>query len=90
MTMLDDQLDELDEVRPALVGLARGVAEAAALAVIVAVYAAISGGELELPAQLSPLALLGLRTLEGAADERIDPTKRRGKLGKTLAGKTAP
>lgn len=75
--------------RPVVVALTRGILEAVVLAVVFVVYQAVAGGDLPLSAELTPLALLGLRTLEGIADERIDPSKPRGKIGRAVAGTTA-
>lgn len=74
--------------RPTVVALVRGILEAAALAAVFALYQGVAGGDLPLSAELTPLALLGLRTLEGVLDSRIDPSKERGKLGRAIAGTT--
>ena len=76
--------------RPIAVALARAILEAAVLAAIVAVYVWLSTADLgDSWTHWTPLALLGLRTVEGWADEQIDPSKARGTLGRTLAGTTA-
>lgn len=79
----------MDITRPMIVAVARGILEAVAVAIIATLYAAVVDGSLSLPAQLSPLAVLGLRTLEGVVDERIDPDKERGRLGSALAGRSS-
>lgn len=67
-------------VRPALVALARAAIESAVLAVIAVAVTALSDVDLGLGAW-APVAVLALRTLEGVADERIDPTRQRRLLG---------
>lgn len=72
-----------------IVALARGIAEAAALAAIgVAITALtdIDGGQL---APWAPIGVLALRQLEGIVDDHIDPTKPRRVVGRALAGTTA-
>lgn len=65
---------------PAVVGFVRGLIEG----VVIAALAALVAGIADLPADLAPYAgaLVALvRTVEGIADRRIDPTKQRGVLG---------
>ena len=59
-----------------LVGLARGVVEAVALAVLLVLIQWLEVADLGDYAALAPLAILGLRTAEGFADN-IDPSKKR-------------
>lgn len=70
-------------VPPWLVALVRGLLEAAVLAVIGAAIVAlgeVTAGDL---APWAPVGILALRSLEGIADQRIDPTRQRGTLGGT-------
>lgn len=65
---------------PAVVGFIRGLIEGVVIAALVAVVAALA----DLPADLVPYAgaLVALiRTVEGIADAKIDPTRQRGVLG---------
>ena len=59
-----------------LVGLARGALEAAVLAVLLVGIQWLEVADLGDYAALAPLAILGLRTAEGFADN-IDPEKSR-------------
>lgn len=62
---------------PALVGFARGVAEAVVFVVVWSVADFVAANGLPDPvAQYGPVLLLLLRTLEGAIDN-IDPAKQR-------------
>ena len=71
---------------PVLVALLRGLLEAVVLGAIGAVYVFVTDQDFGSLNVLVPAALAGLRTLEGIADQRIDPTKQRGRLG----GSNAP
>jgi hypothetical protein len=71
---------------PALVGLLRGAAEAAAVAAVGVVVDWLTTADLGDYAVWAAPAVLVLRTVEGIADQRIDPTKQRGRLG----GSNAP
>lgn len=88
--LLDDEWrgssDGEGGLRPALVAVLRGVLEAAVLAAIGAAVVALGDLELGAGATWAPVAVLVLRTLEGVADERIDPTRQRAPLG----GRSAP
>lgn len=72
---------ELDvkKYTPLMVGIARGVLEAVVLAAITAVIASITelGGE---ALWVSPVIAV-IRSIEGAVDNSIDPTKERRLLG---------
>jgi hypothetical protein len=59
-----------------LVGLLRGIVEAMILAGILALISWLEVADLGDYAALAPLAILGLRTAEGFADN-IDPSKKR-------------
>lgn len=87
MTDLEHDLTSPDPIPPPpgvppwLVALARGVAEAAVLAVLGALIVAlgdVTTGEL---APWAPIGVLALRQLEGIADQRIDPTRQRSLAG---------
>jgi hypothetical protein len=65
---------------PALVGIVRGVVEAAVLAAITAIIAALSGLNGE-AAVYAPIAVALLRSLEGFVDHKIDPTQQRTLFG---------
>jgi hypothetical protein len=59
-----------------LVGLLRGALEAAVLAVLLVLIQWLTTADLGDYAALAPLAILGLRAVEGFADN-IDPEKQR-------------
>ena len=59
-----------------LVGLARGIVEAAVLAGILVLISWLTTADLGSYAALAPIAILALRTVEGMADN-IDPSKKR-------------
>ena len=64
-------------LNPVLVGFARGLAEAAAMAALLFAFEFVSGGNLPDEMQMwVPIITLGLRQLEGIAD-KIDPAKQR-------------
>lgn len=71
--------------RPALVGLARGAAEAAAIAALGVLVAWLGIVDLGPWNFALPSMLLGVRALEGVADDYIDPSVQRGRLGGTPA-----
>ena len=75
--------------RPALVALTRAIIEAIVLAIIGVLIVALTEVDSGQLAPWAPIGVLALRQLEGLADERIDPSKARGTLGRTLAGTTA-
>ena len=67
------------EVRPWVIGTARGIAEGAALFVLFALSQAVSGPDIpDAVTSWSPIIFAVVRSLEGLADDRIDPTVRRG------------
>ncbi len=67
--------------RPWLIGTARGILEAL---VLLACFLAIQAlGAADVPDSLTawaPIIIAAVRSLEGFADDRIDPTVRRGPL----------
>lgn len=70
----------MTRVSPAVVGLVRGLIEAAILAALVGVANALDA---DLPGELAAYgaaAIAILRTVEGAIDAKIDPTRQRGVL----------
>lgn len=73
---------------PWLVALLRGLLEAVVLAVLgwaIVALGEVSAGEL---APFAPIAVLFLRQVEGLADQRIDPTRQRSKLGGAPVART--
>ena len=67
------------EVRPWFIGTARGIAEGAALFVLFALSAAVSGPDVpDAVASWAPIIFAVVRSAEGFVDDRIDPTVRRG------------
>jgi hypothetical protein len=67
--------------KPVIVGFFRGIAEAAAITGIGLLVSWLTTADLNELSAFVPAAVLGLRTLEGVADQRIDPTTQRGVLG---------
>jgi len=64
------------DMPPVVVAVARGVLEAAVMGALVALVSAVGAFDWGDKAYLVPVALLGLRTVEGFADH-IDPAKTR-------------
>lgn len=66
-------------VRPWLVGLARGLAHALALAAVVFAIGVLSGPDLPDGLQVwAPAIILALRSIEGGLDDRRDPSRQAG------------
>jgi hypothetical protein len=74
---------------PAVVGVVRGVVEAAVLGGIGALITAL-GGLSGQAAVYAPIAIVILRSLEGAIDHKIDPTQTRTLLGAPLKAPAPP
>lgn len=66
---------------PVVVGLIRGVIEAALIAALEVVAAAVLGADLGPYAAAAPLIVYAIRQGEAIVDQRVDPTKQRGPLG---------
>jgi len=64
------------DLPPAIVGIARGVVEAAVMAGLVALVTAVGAFDWGDKAYLAPVVLFALRSVEGFADH-IDPGKTR-------------
>lgn len=74
--MINTLLRGLGDARPWLVGLARGILEAAVMAGLAGLYLTLTSSPPQALVPFLPVVLFGLRLLEGIADS-IDPAKQR-------------